>query len=147
MANDYFNQEKKMTEENRPKLRHIAIVTVDPERLGQFYCEVFGMEKVATNASGGVFLTDGTMNLAILKNKAEGKPNGLNHIGFEMADKKAIVAKLADWNLARPAERPSDRTYAEVRMTDPDGVNIDLSVNGFERVNVERRDRLMAKAE
>ncbi|MFM1813333.1 MAG: hypothetical protein RLZ98_28 [Pseudomonadota bacterium] len=136
-----------MTDDKRPKLRHIAIVTVDPDRLGRFYCDVFGMEEVGRNASGGVFLTDGTINLAILKNKAEGKPNGLNHIGFQIDDQEAIEAKLADWNLAPPAQRPADRTYAEVRMTDPDGVNIDLSVNGFERVNVERRQRLMAKAD
>lgn len=132
--------------ENTPKLRHIAVISIDPERLAKFYCEVFGMEEVHRNKSGGVFLTDGVMNLAILMNKAEGKPNGLNHIGFQIEDQDEIAAKLAAWNLKAPVERPADRNYAEVRMTDPDGNNVDLSVNGFERVNVERQERLKADA-
>jgi len=124
------------------KLRHIAIVTVDPARLSKFYSEVFGMEVVHSSKSGSVFMSDGTISLALLRNKAEGKPNGLNHIGFYVDDREDIAAQLDKWGLAKPVERPADRPYAEVRMTDPDGNNIDLSEHGFDRVETkEDRER------
>jgi catechol 2,3-dioxygenase-like lactoylglutathione lyase family enzyme len=123
------------------RLRHLAIVTLDPDRLAKFYCDVFGMRELyRKEESGNVFLTDGTITLAILRNKAEGKPNGLNHIGFHIDDREEIEKKLQEWNMAPPAKRPDDRPYAEVRMTDPDGNNIDLSLHGFDMVetNVDR---------
>lgn len=124
------------------RLRHLAIVTLDPDKLAGFYKDVFGMRELHRAPSGNVFLTDGTITLAILRNKSEGKPNGLNHIGFHIDDREEIEANLAKWGLAQPAKRPDDRPYAEVRMTDPDGNNIDLSLHGFERVetNVDRKD-------
>ncbi len=119
------------------KLRHIAIVSVNPGRLAKFYEEVFGMEVVHSSKSGSVFMSDGTISLALLKNKAEGKPNGLNHIGFLIDDHEDVASQLEKWDLARPVERPADRPYAEVRMTDPDGNNIDLSTHGFDRVETK----------
>ena len=82
-------------------------------------------------------MSDGTISLALLKNRAEGKPNGLNHIGFHVDDHEEIAAQLGKWGLAKPAERPADRPYAEVRITDPDGNNIDLSEHGFDRVETK----------
>lgn len=119
------------------KLRHIAIVSVNPGRLAKFYEEVFGMEVVHSSKSGAVFMSDGTISLALLKNKAEGKPNGLNHIGFLIDDHEDVASQLEKWGIDRPVERPADRPYAEVRMTDPDGNNIDLSVHGFDRVETK----------
>ena len=55
-----------------PKLRHIAITTPDVEKTAKFYIEVFGMKEVGKiNDPGttGCFLTDGELNLAILKFK------------------------------------------------------------------------------
>lgn len=115
-----------------PKLRHLAIVTLDPERLAKFYTEVFAMEVLSSTPGGGIFLTDGTITLALLPNRAEGKPNGINHIGFHIEDTDEIAGRIAEWNLSAPAERPAGRLYAETRITDPDGNNIDLSVHGFE---------------
>ncbi len=115
-----------------PKLRHLAIVTLDPEKLAKLYTEVFAMEVLESTPGGGIFLTDGTITLALLPNRAEGKPNGINHIGFHIEDTEAIAGRIAEWNLAAPAERPAGRLYAETRITDPDGNNIDLSVHGFE---------------
>jgi catechol 2,3-dioxygenase-like lactoylglutathione lyase family enzyme len=54
------------------KLRHITITVPDPEIAAQFYIEAFGMERVGgtdwANAKG-VYLSDGTVNLALLKYK------------------------------------------------------------------------------
>ena len=42
-----------------PKIRHLAIVCMDPEKLAQFYCEVFDMKVVQRNGRQNVFLSAG----------------------------------------------------------------------------------------
>ena len=65
----------------KAKLRHFAITTADPETTAQFYEQAFGMERVGrTNSpiAHGIYLSDGVINLAILKYKdvaASGGPN------------------------------------------------------------------------
>lgn len=126
-----------------PRIRHIAIVTMNPEKLAEFYCDVFDMKVVQRNARGNVFLTDGYITVALLRNKAEGKVNGLNHFGFQVEDTEEIRERLKKWDVYGPADRPDDRAYAEVRMADPEGNNIDLSEHGYERaeLNGERKAR------
>jgi len=115
------------------KIKHLALITVDTDRLAKFYQEVFDM-KVTHSQNGAYFLTDAYLTLALLPNKAEGKPNGLNHFGFQIDDQAEIAERLAAFGIAQPAKRPADRPYAETRATDPDGNNFDLSVHGFEMV-------------
>lgn len=116
------------------KIKHIAIVSIDTERLAKFYEEVFEMEVLHRSEGGAVYLTDGYMNVALLPNKAEGKPNGLNHFGVVIEDQAETARRMEKFGLAPPAKRPANRPYAETRGTDPDGNNFDLSVHGFQRV-------------
>ena len=74
-----------------PKIRHLAIVCMDPEKLAQFYCEVFDMKVVQRNGRQNVFISDGYITVALLSQKAEGKPCGLNHFGFHVEDSAAIA--------------------------------------------------------
>ena len=120
------------------KIKHIAIVTMDPEKLASFYQEVFEMEVLHTSKSGGVYLTDGYINVALLPNKAEGKPNGLNHFGFEIENQEEIGQRMEKFGLQTPAQRPRNRPYAETRGCDPDGNNFDLSVHGFQDIQYEK---------
>jgi catechol 2,3-dioxygenase-like lactoylglutathione lyase family enzyme len=120
------------------KIRHLAIVSTDPGKLADFYRDVFEMEVLHRAGNGSVFMTDGYINLAIVLNKAEGKPSGLNHFGFHVDDTAAIAERLADAGVAPPAKRPADRHYAQHRAFDLDGNNFDLSENGFETVRPER---------
>jgi len=46
-------------ERNRPKIRHLAIICMDPEKLAKLYYDVFEMKVVARNGCNNVFLTDG----------------------------------------------------------------------------------------
>ena len=118
----------------RPKIRHLAIMTLDPEKLAKFYEQTFEMTRLpAKGASGSkaVYMTDGYITLALLPNKADGKPSGLNHFGFHVEDQDLIAQKLVKGGVKTPAQRPSDRPYAETRATDPDGNNFDISVKGF----------------
>jgi len=121
----------------KPMIRHIAIITLDPERLAKFYEEAFQMERVkrperpgGPSESKAVFMTDGHITLALLQNKAEGKPPGLNHIGFTVDSQEEMAARFEKFGLT-VAKRPADRPFAETRGTDPDGNNIDLSVAGY----------------
>jgi catechol 2,3-dioxygenase-like lactoylglutathione lyase family enzyme len=119
---------------SKPKIKHLAIVTLDPEKLAKFYTEVFDMEIQARGANGGIFVTDGYLTVALLQSHADGKPAGLNHFGFAIDDADEIAGRLKTFGLAEPVQRPADRPYAETRATDPDGNNFDLSVHGFEEV-------------
>jgi len=115
------------------KIKHIAIVCMDPPKLADFYCDVFGMTVLERKGSKAVFLTDGYINLALLSQKAEGKANGFNHIGFHIEDADEVSERLKKWNVVGPSQRPPDRTYADTRATDPEGNNFDLTEKGFQR--------------
>jgi catechol 2,3-dioxygenase-like lactoylglutathione lyase family enzyme len=120
------------------KIKHLALITLDPEALAKFYCEVFDMEIVERgNIAGEVYITDGYLTVALLSQRAEGKPNGLNHFGFHIEDQEEMAKRLTDYGMASPAKRPADRPYAETRATDPDGNNFDLSVHGFQRTELQ----------
>jgi predicted enzyme related to lactoylglutathione lyase len=120
---------------NKPKIKHLAIITLDPERLARYYEDVFGMTRLQRPAerpkkSKAVFMTDGYLTLALLENKAEGKAPGLNHFGFQIDDQEETSKKLQKFGLDS-IKRPDDRPNAETRTTDPDGNNIDLAVRGY----------------
>ena len=57
-----------------PKLRHIAIAAEDPEAMAEFYKKAFDFKEVGRPngfLADGVFLSDGTLNMAILKFKTD----------------------------------------------------------------------------
>ncbi len=114
------------------KIKHLAIVTMDSEKLAKFYCEVFDMKILHASKSGATYLTDGYINVALLPQKAEGKPNGLNHFGFEIDGQEEIAKRMEAFGLKAPGQRPRNRPYAETRGCDPEGNNFDLSVHGFQ---------------
>ena len=79
------------------KLKHVAITTQDPAKTAAFYKEAFELDevgKIDSDLVEGFFLTDGNVNLAILRFKNEevaGKEfgtsyTGIHHIGFEVDD-------------------------------------------------------------
>jgi hypothetical protein len=76
-------------------------------------------------------MTDGYVTLALLENRAEGKPSGLNHFGWHIEDHNEMTDRLAKAGIKAPAKRPADRPYAETRATDPDGNNFDISAKGY----------------
>src|SRR5881227_1236777 len=86
------------------RIKHIAIRTTDPEKTSAFYQEVFGLKKVGLGVNG-IFLSDGYINLAILKCRPERERGagkiGIEHFGFQVDDVEAT------WrNLANMEERP-----------------------------------------
>ena len=84
------------------RIKHIAIRTPDPEKTAAFYKEVFGLEEVGL-ARAGVYLSDGYINLAILKSTDTGNGEsprdvpgyaGIDHFGFQVDDADDICQKL-----------------------------------------------------
>ena len=143
------------------KIRHIAIATQNPDETARFYVDVLGLQEIGTLNSpvvDGYYLTDGTINLAILHFKTDqvagverGKDwTGIHHIGFEVESLEDIAPKLAaagstrrdDINRALGlglADAPR-RGHEEVRYSGPDGVMFDVSPTGWRTAgSVQRR--------
>src|SRR5438270_12195189 len=85
-----------------PKLRHIAIAAEDPEAMAEFYKKAFDFKEVGRPngyLADGVFLSDGTLNMAILKFKTDqlGKGmdySGIHHFGVLVEDVDEVAKKL-----------------------------------------------------
>src|SRR5262245_2594816 len=84
------------------KIKHIAIRTPDPEKTAAFYKEAFGLEEVG-KAGAGVYLSDGSINLAILKSNPQGTGEsprdvpgyaGIDHLGFQVDNVEETCKKL-----------------------------------------------------
>ena len=115
------------------KIKHLAIKTKSPERLAKFYEQVFDMKVILTEKSGAIYMSDGYLTLAILKNRGDYTPSGINHFGFQVDDMDEIEKRLAAFDEPLPG-RPSTRPYAERRAMDPDGNLFDVSVHGYDKV-------------
>jgi catechol 2,3-dioxygenase-like lactoylglutathione lyase family enzyme len=118
------------------KIRHLAIKTKNPERLASFYEEVFGLKRIRSEKGGPIYMSDGYVTLALLRNRGEAAPSGINHFGFHVNDLKEIEEKLKKFE--EPLEqRPANRPYAEYRAMDPDGNLFDVSVHGYDEAEFE----------
>jgi len=124
------------------KLRHIAITVPDPHKAAEFYMRAFGMLKVGetdwANARG-VYLTDGTINVALLQYKTEEAAGargrdfvGVHHFGFLVEDVEATRMKIeAAGGKYWMGEEKKDGGFYEVKFHDPNGIAFDISANGW----------------
>lgn len=127
-----------------PKLRHIALATQDPEKTANFYKQAFGFEEIGRtgdpskpDASHGVFLSDGTLNIAILKFGWDQLGKGLDYVGLHhfgvlVDDADSYTEKLkelgADCFAPKPdAARGGGNIFYEVKFRGPDGVVFDIT--------------------
>ena len=133
------------------KIKHIALSTQDPEKTARFYIDVFGMKQIGRvnhPAVTGYFLSDGDINLAVLKFKNDavagterGKDYcGIHHIGFQVDSLEAIAERLAaagsarrdDVNEALGVGHGTQRhANVEVKYSGPDGIMLDVSETGW----------------
>src|SRR3989442_11900091 len=96
------------------KLRHIALHTADPEKTAEFYKRVFDMVEVGRTDSPlakGIYLSDGTINMAVLRFKTAGaadRPHGLGP-GFGLHPFGFWVDNPADTPPTFPQARPGYR--------------------------------------
>lgn len=112
------------------RLRHIAIVVPDPERAATFFEQAFGMKRAGV-ARRGIYMSDGVMNVALLKVEGDEKP-GLAHFGIWVDDLDEAGKKVEDAGGAYLAGRPtSPHSFYEAKYKDPNGVVFDLTHNGW----------------
>jgi catechol 2,3-dioxygenase-like lactoylglutathione lyase family enzyme len=72
------------------KLRHIALIVPDPEKAAKFFEDAFDM-KVAGKARRGLYVSDGTVNVALLKQEGDEKV-GIYHFGEESGGRRREVS-------------------------------------------------------
>ena len=136
------------------QIRHIAIQTQDEEATKRFYVENFGLKEVRkldSPRTSGYFLTDGHINLAILRFKNDVVAgaergtgwSGIHHIGFQVESLDETAAKLEKSGAAKPRDdinvalglgaggAPAGHGNVEVRYAGPDNVNFDISQTGW----------------
>ena len=118
------------------RIRHIAILTEDVDRLVRFYTTVFGRKEV-DGVGTATYLTDGHINLAIIpigpEREIEGPQlqTGINHFGFEVDDVAALAPLCADLGASDGVRKRPPNREAESRVHDPDGNPVDLSQHGW----------------
>ena len=119
----------------RAKIRHVAISTEDPEKTAAWYKEVFGLEEVGRSPSGGIYLSDGDINFAVLRIRAKDDSGrvetGVHHFGFVVEDPEATYQKLDAMGAARLPTVPLGDQYFEVKYLGPDGVTVDVGEHGW----------------
>src|SRR5687767_3361508 len=84
------------------KIRHIAVLAQDTEKLANFYKEAFGMKEVQRQFPA-IYVSDGYINLAILP--ANGRKEGIYHFGFHVEDVKGAEQKILDCGGSKGPER------------------------------------------
>lgn len=112
------------------RLRHIAIIVPDPEKAATFFERAFGMTRAGT-ARRGIYMSDGVMNVALLKTEGDEKP-GLYHFGMWVDDLDEAEKKVTQAGGTYLAGRPtSGLSFYEAKFRDPDGVVFDLTHTGW----------------
>jgi catechol 2,3-dioxygenase-like lactoylglutathione lyase family enzyme len=118
------------------RIRHLAILTEDVERLVRFYTTAFGLQ-IVEGVGTATYLTDGHINLAIIpigpEREIEGPhlQPGINHFGFEVEDVAALAPLCRELGAATEVTKRPPNREAESRVHDPDGNSIDLSQHGW----------------
>lgn len=119
------------------RLRHIALSVPDPDKAAQFFVDAFGMKRVG-KAGIGCYVSDGTINVALLKYDGEVPGfhkgyHGLVHFGMWVDDLEETAKKVTEaggtYFEGRVSENPN--TFYEVKYKNPDGVIFDLTHNGW----------------
>lgn len=121
------------------KLRHIALSVADVQKAQKFFEDAFGMTK-AGDAQNGIYMTDGTINVALLAKggKAPGVESdrpfyGVMHFGMwvdDLAQAEEQVKRAGAVHFqGRPPNTPN--SYYEVKYRDPTGIIFDITASGW----------------
>ncbi len=97
------------------RIRHIALLTKDTEKLSEFYKTSFGLKEVARSGEAS--------------EHGRNRREGIYHFGMEVEDVKgATQTALAAGATGGTANLPRDGRFAETFVLDPVGTRVDLSL-------------------
>jgi lactoylglutathione lyase len=117
-------------ETDMAKLRHVALIVEDPEASARFFEEAFDMKR-AGKARRGIYMSDGTVNLALLRREDKEKL-GVFHFGMWVDDLDATEKKIVSAGGEYLAGRPtSPNSFYEAKYRDPNGIVFDLTHSGW----------------
>jgi lactoylglutathione lyase len=113
------------------KLRHVALIVEDPEVSAKFFEQAFDMKRAGT-ARRGIYMSDGVINVALLKKESDKEKIGIYHFGMWVDDldaaEKKVVAAGGEYLAGRPT---SANSFYEAKYRNPDGVVFDLTHTGW----------------
>ncbi len=119
------------------KLRHLAIACKDPDAMADFYIKAFDFKLVSSNdgtLAYGHHISDGTIDLAILRFKSDqiGKGmeyTGLHHFGVlvENIDEAQKAVEALGGTHYMDQENPDRTGGFEVKLYGPEGVLFDVA--------------------
>lgn len=125
----------------KAKLRHIALSVADVEKAHKFFEEAFGLETVGKSAQGAVYLSDGTINIALLNR--HGRPlgwekdepfYGIDHFGMWVDDVEAACKQAEQAGAKHVMGNASGdpNSFYEIKYRDPTaGTIFDITANGW----------------
>jgi methylmalonyl-CoA/ethylmalonyl-CoA epimerase len=122
------------------RLRHIALSVSDCAKARKFFEEAFDMKMVAHRADEVVYMTDGTINVALINRG--GRPlgwekdelfYGIDHFGMWVDDIKEARRKVeaAGGKYVMGNESDEATTFYEIKYRDPLGQIFDLTQTGW----------------
>ncbi len=113
------------------KLRHVALIVEDPEASAKFFEQAFDMTRAGTGRRG-IYMSDGVINVALLKKESEKERVGIYHFGMWVDDLEAAEKKVVDAGGVYLAGRPtSANSFYEAKYRDPSGIVFDLTHTGW----------------
>ena len=121
-----------------PKLRHIAIATNDPKTTAEFYKKAFGFEQIGETSptsplAQGYFLSDGTLNIAVLKFKTDQIGKGMDFVGVHhfgvLVDDAEKSTELLEQLGAEcfMGKGEGAKGFFEIKFRGPDGIVFDIA--------------------
>jgi catechol 2,3-dioxygenase-like lactoylglutathione lyase family enzyme len=121
------------------KLRHIAIASDDPKTTAETLATIFDLEEVGgidNELATGVFLSDGTMSIAVLKFHTDQggrglEYTGLHHVGFLVDDMAGTRDRLARAGIPCVMDVPEDHdgSFFETKFLTAEGFLFDVSAH------------------
>src|SRR5512134_2968835 len=121
----------------RYRLRHIALSVENVAKAQKFFEDAFGMTK-AGDAQNGIYMTDGTINIALLAKggKVPGIDNpyyGVMHFGVWVDDLAQAEEQVKQAGAVHYQGRPPNtpNSFYEVKYRDPTGIIFDITASGW----------------
>jgi catechol 2,3-dioxygenase-like lactoylglutathione lyase family enzyme len=115
---------------------YMAIVSEQPRAVADFYVKYFDMWELGHSDAGDVSITDGFLNVSILRQRAGvegagGRP-GLSHFGIAIRDINEVEGNLEEFlPHAEIQGENGDLHHGEFRVIGPNGLPVSLSQNNF----------------
>lgn len=125
------------------RIQYIACMSGNPDALAGFYTRHLGLRELGRNAEGDVSLTDGAINLSLMRPRANlREPRleaGWHHLGIAVKSIAEIEARYRAFNPRGVFVRESgDLQHGEARICDPECNPVTLCERGFGLPEPER---------